>query len=150
MSTDRNRCASTTPIGRVVDFFETLSPSSLHRIGDIYAVDARFTDPFNEVQGTSAIARVFEHMFATTEAPRFAVMDTLGDDAQGFVTWTFHFRSVGFGARDWTIRGASHLAFDQHGRIHVHRDYWDAAQEFYERWPLLGALLRAIKRRIRA
>jgi len=32
----------------------------------------------------------------------------------------------------------------------VHRDYWDAAEELYEHLPLVGSLLRWLKRRIAA
>jgi hypothetical protein len=30
--------------------------------------------------------------------------------------------------------------------VAVHRDYWDAAEELYEKLPLLGSLMRFLKR----
>jgi hypothetical protein len=48
------------------------------------------------------------------------------------------------------VRGASHLLLSVDGRIAVHRDYWDPAEEVYEKVPVLGALMRAIKKRIAA
>ncbi|WP_413888997.1 hypothetical protein [Candidatus Aalborgicola defluviihabitans] len=36
------------------------------------------------------------------------------------------------------------------GRILDHRDYWDAAEELYEKLPLLGGLMRWLKRRANA
>ena len=36
------------------------------------------------------------------------------------------------------------------GRIARHRDYWDAAGELYEKLPLLGTLMRWLRRRIAA
>ena len=47
------------------------------------------------------------------------------------------------------IHGSSHLRFAHDGRVAYHRDYWDAAEELYETLPLLGSLLRWIKRRLR-
>ena len=47
-----------------------------------------------------------------------------------------------------TIHGASHLRFGADGRVVVHRDYWDAAEELYEKLPLVGALMRWLKRRL--
>jgi steroid delta-isomerase len=32
----------------------------------------------------------------------------------------------------------------------VHRDYWDAAEELYEKLPVLGALMRWLKQARRA
>jgi len=46
--------------------------------------------------------------------------------------------------------GASHLLLDADGRITSHRDYWDAAEELYEKLPVLGALMRILKRRAQA
>jgi steroid delta-isomerase len=46
------------------------------------------------------------------------------------------------------IRGATLLRLGADGRISDHRDYWDAAEELYEKLPLIGALMRWLRRRI--
>lgn len=134
---------------RAIDFFETLSPSTLARTGDIYAPDAYFKDPFNEVRGLDAIMHIYRHMFAQVDVPRFVVtMRVLqGDDA--FLTWDFLFRMKRFSSEPQCIRGATHLRFGGDGRICVHRDYWDAAEELYEKLPVLGGLMRVLKRAAR-
>lgn len=142
--------SNATPLARFQAYFESLTPLTLTEIGQIYAADARFKDPFNAVQGLDAVRRIFAHMFTTTEQPRFVVLHALGDATQGYVTWDFHFRSKGRGGRNWTIHGASRLEFNAQGLVALHRDYWDAAEQLYEHLPLLGALLRAIKRHLRA
>lgn len=139
-----------TPLARFVAYFETLTPSSLAEIGSIYATDARFKDPFNDVRGLDAVRGVFAHMFAVTQEPRFVALHALGDASEGYVTWDFHFRSKGRGARDWSIHGATRLVFDSAQQVILHRDYWDAAEELYEHLPLVGLTLRAIKRRLAA
>ena len=45
------------------------------------------------------------------------------------------------------MRGASHLVLDPQGLIVLHRDYWDAAEELYEKLPVVGALMRWLRRR---
>jgi steroid delta-isomerase len=133
---------------RIVDFFERLSPADLPRFGDYYAVDARFKDPFNEVQGLPAITAVFAHMYRALEAPRFVVKDIVADGEQCFLSWDFLFRFKRFAPGiDQTVRGATHLHFAADGRIVLHRDYWDAAEELYEKLPAVGALMRWLKRR---
>jgi steroid delta-isomerase len=134
-------------LARVIALFEGLAPGDLPALGQVYQAQARFKDPFNEVQGITAIKSIFEHMFATLEAPRFVIVDSLaaGDDA--FLTWNFDCRTRGAGGRALTIHGASHLRFGSDGRVALHRDYWDAAEELYEKLPVLGALMRWLKRR---
>lgn len=134
-------------LDRLVAWYETLMPETLTRIAEFYAHDARFKDPFNEVSGRTAIRRVFEHMFETTEAPRFRVVSHLAGEREAFVTWVFAFRAR---RRGFEVRGATHLLFDARGKVVSHRDYWDAAEELYAKLPVLGALLRALGRRLRA
>ncbi|MBI5257124.1 MAG: nuclear transport factor 2 family protein [Burkholderiales bacterium] len=137
-------------VRRVVTLFEALAPADLARLGEVYAPQARFKDPFNEVQGPDAIGRIFAHMFETLEAPRFVVQDALVDGNQAFLTWDFECRRRGSRGAALRIHGGTHLRFDAQGRVLLHRDYWDAAEELYERLPLLGALMRWLKRRLSA
>jgi steroid delta-isomerase len=135
-------------VQRTVTFFEQLSQANLQRMGDLYSADARFKDPFNEVTGVPAIVEVFEHMYRTLESPRFAVLDIVaaGDDC--FLTWDFLFRFKRFSPQqEQRVRGATHLRFADDGRIALHRDYWDAAEELYEKLPAVGAVMRWLKRR---
>jgi len=132
---------------RLVAWYETLTPQTLERIAELYAHDARFKDPFNDVTGRAAIRQVFAHMFATTQEPRFRILARVAGEGEAFVTWTFAFRAV---RRSLEIRGATHLRFDARGKVIDHRDYWDAAEELYAKLPLLGALMRLLGRRFRA
>ncbi len=138
------------PWRAIVDFFERLAPEDVARIGDVYASQARFKDPFNEIVGPDAIGRVFAHMFEQLENPRFVVRDCVGDATQAFLTWDFLFRRRADASTDWRIHGASHLRLDEHGRIVWHRDYWDTGEELYAKVPVLGALMRWLRRRAAA
>ena len=135
---------------RLVEFFETLTPASLERLDDFYSPRAYFKDPFNEVRGLVELRRVFDHMYQTLEQPRFVVTERIVDGAQCFLTWDFEFRFKNFDrARLQTVRGASHLKFGADGRVYFHRDYWDAAEELYEKLPLVRGLMRWLKKRAR-
>lgn len=151
------------PLMRLIAFYEGLSPARLAELRTLYAEDAVFKDPFNDVRGIAAIEAVFAHMFEQVAAPRFAVHDVVHDgdaghsgtgDApearpltQAFLTWDFHF---GSGASLRVVRGATHLRFAADGRVTQHRDYWDAAEELYEKIAVLGVLMRWLKRRLQA
>ena len=133
-------------LARLVAFYEHLSLESLAQLGAVYAPDARFKDPFNEVVGHAAILAIFEHMFVQVDHPRFVVLDSMGQDGQAFLTWEFRFRMKRHVAGEQCIRGATHVRFDTLGRVVVHRDYWDVAEELYEKLPVLGAFMRMLKR----
>jgi ketosteroid isomerase-like protein len=134
-------------VAHIVTLFETLTAADVARLDDLYAGDVRFKDPFNEVQGITAVQRIFAHMFVALDEPHFIVRDILVQGDACFLSWDFVFRFKRFSRELQTIRGASHLLLDAQGRITLHRDYWDAAEELYEKLPVVGGLMRWLKRR---
>jgi len=135
--------------------FEQLQPADLPTLGRWYAPDARFKDPFKEVQGAAAIEAIFAHMFHSLHEPRFVVTERIVQGSQCFLVWDFVFRFKTMDRQtQQCIRGGSHLQFVQNAqgawRISVHRDYCDAAEELYEKLPLVGGLMRWLKKRVNA
>jgi hypothetical protein len=138
-------------VAQIVQFFEALTLQNVAQLGEFYDPQARFTDPFNDVTGVPAITAIFEHMFVSLEQPRFVVKARVLQGAQCFLTWEFRFYFKGYKAgQEQVILGASHLVFSPAGQITLHRDYWDAAHELYEKLPVVGSVMRWLKRRINA
>lgn len=134
-------------VARIVTLFEQLTPADIERLGEFYDRDARFKDPFNDVQGLSAVQAVFRHMYRSLDEPRFVVRDIIVQGDQCFLSWDFLFRFKRFSSEQQTVRGGSQLQLDAIGLITHHRDYWDAAEELYEKLPLVGTLMRWLKKR---
>lgn len=137
-------------LARLVAFFETIAPDTVGQLPLVYTEDVYFKDPFNEVQGLADVTRIFAHMFQQVDAPRFVVTSSVLQGDQAFLTWDFLFRMKRFSTEVQCIRGATHLKFAADGRANFHRDYWDAAEELYEKLPLLGSLMRGLKRLARS
>jgi steroid Delta-isomerase len=143
MHTEDSRAA----VARLTAWFESLTPQSLGQLDRFYTADSRFKDPFNEVQGVPSITLIFKHMFVALHEPRFVVTQQIVDGPQAFLVWEFRFRFKRFDTvTEQVIRGGSHLTLAADGRISDHRDYWDAAEELYEKLPGLGTLMRWLKR----
>lgn len=135
-------------VDRLVQFFETLQAQDLPLLPQLYSPEARFKDPFNEVQGLRAIEHIFAHMFEALDSPHFIVTERIVQDHQCFLVWDFRFRFKRFDTATWqTVRGGTHVVFNDAGLVTLHRDYWDAAEELYEKLPMVGGLMRWLKRR---
>lgn len=134
----------------LIRFFESITPESVSRFPEFYAENAWFKDPFNEVRGVGAIQRIFAHMFGQVDEPRFVVSEQVADAYGAVLIWTFHyrFRGAGKASAEQVMRGVSHLKFDADGKVVFHRDYWDTAEELYMKIPLLGALMRFLRKRL--
>jgi steroid Delta-isomerase len=143
-----------TPLQRLSDFYTQITPESVSHLRELYAPDAYFKDPFNEVRGIDSIVKIFSHMFVQIAQPRFEVLSCIqgqGDHAdEAFLVWLFYWKKNTQGNEAPPIRGSSHVKFDSLGRVTYHRDYWDAAEELYETIPLLGSVLRLIKKKLKA
>lgn len=134
-----------SPLENLMAWYQNLSRESLARIAEFYTDDAFFKDPFNEFRSREMISRVFEHMFDTLEDPRFVITSTVSENGRTFIIWDMKFRLQG---KAMTIHGCSHLVFADDGRVASHRDYWDAAEELYEKIPVLGWLMKRLKRKL--
>ena len=133
----------------LVSFFENIRPESIAEFPRHYAEDAYFKDPFNEVRGISAIQQIFTHMFQQVDEPRFSIIDRVVDENGALLVWEFHFRVKRWGrSQAQLIRGASHLRLNAEGKVIWHRDYWDAAEELYAKLPIIGGLMRSLKKRV--
>ncbi len=141
------RATAHPQVAAIVHFFEHLAPADLARLHTLYTPEARFKDPFNAVQGVPAIAGIFEHMFKNLNQPRFVVLEAVHQGDRLFLSWDFLFGMKRWQAGEQRIHGGSLLKLAADGRISEHRDYWDAAEELYEKLPAVGALMRWLKRR---
>lgn len=137
-------------IERIVSLFETFAPADVQRLREYYCDDAYFKDPFNEVRGVEPIQRIYAHMFDALDEPRFVVTQQMAQGAECWLAWEFQFRyRTIMKDRTQVVRGASHLLLAADGRIRSHRDYWDAAEEVYEKLPVIGWVMRWLKRQAR-
>lgn len=136
----------TNDLARLHAFFTQLNPKSIALIGEIYAQNAYFKDPFNEVRGIAAIEHIFAHMFVQVDRPRFEIRQTVLQGGNAFLVWDFCFHMRRWNKAEQRIHGSSHITFDSSGKVAHHRDYWDAAEELYEKLPVLAGLMRGLKR----
>ncbi|MFW6021747.1 MAG: nuclear transport factor 2 family protein [Guyparkeria sp.] len=132
---------------RYVGVMEGLRVDRLDALATVYAADAHFVDPFNEVRGIEAIQAVFAHGFSQCPGMRFVVQARAVDGERALLRWRMHCDAS---ARGVSIEGMSELVLGADGRVVEHVDYWDPAAQLYERVPLLGWLMRRIRRRLAA
>jgi len=141
-----------TALQQYIRFYEALSPQMLEHLGEIFTADARFKDPFNDVRGVDKIRKVFDNMFKTVGVPQFRVTDwgfSDQDKTHAFLRWHFIYR-VGGKGEPVVVEGMSDVTFAPDHKVSSHLDFWDAGQGLYEHLPIIGAVLRMIRKRVEA
>lgn len=134
-------------LAQLLDWYATLTPATIGRAAQFYADDVHFRDPFNDARGVAAVETIMRHMFASSERPRFLIGECIAQGEQAFVTWRFVFELRG---QEYQVHGGTHFRFNAAGKVTLHRDYWDAAEELLQKLPLVGAPLRWLRRRFSA
>ncbi len=136
-------------LSNLIHFFECLTQNSVANMPRFYAPNAYFKDPFNEVNHIDDIQQIFYNMFDHVNNPRFVVHTAFESEQQAFIGWHFLFEMKRFKVGQLQcIKGASHLQLNENQLVIFHRDYWDAAEELYEKIPLLAQLMRWLKKRV--
>ena len=126
-------------------YLETLRPETLPELLKYVSADVHFQDPFNDVHGIDAMAEIFRHVFELVGPVRFTVYQAQAAGRVGLFSWRFEGQLFG---KPWVFNGTSVITFDEDGMVIVHIDHWDAAQNFYERLPLIGWLFAWLRRRL--
>ncbi len=133
---------------KIKHFFETLNQETpVESFKNIYADTVKFKDPFNEVEGVSAVHRIFAHMYENLDDPKFVVKEYIENKNVGYVKWDFNFTFKGE-KQENSFEGVSRFEMNTEGKVTSHVDFWDAAEHMYEKMPLLGSVLRFVKRKI--
>jgi ketosteroid isomerase-like protein len=134
-------------VARFQQTFQELRHDNLSRLAAVYADDVIFEDPLHRVEGLAALTGYFERMYVGVESIGFEFGEVIEAPGQAMLTWTMHMthRRLRPG-EPLALPGASHIRYGQ--RVHYHRDYFDAGALLYERLPLLGAVVRTIRRRV--
>lgn len=138
-----------------IQAYENLTTDNLLQLGELFSEQVVFKDPFNHVQGKDATLAIFKHMFATTQTPKFNVINAAMHKDIGLLYWHFDFvlpskqnqqniQSV------QNIRGMSRVRFDQNGLVTEHIDHWDAGEQIYSKVPILAWLIKQVKKRLSA
>lgn len=128
-------------------FFEQLSQNDIDRFGEFYAHQAHFKDPFHEVQCLNDIKTIFSHMFQVAPEAKFLIQHRFINDDSAMIIWTM---MLNVRNQNISIKGTSHLVFNEQGLVVLHRDYWDTGEELFSKLPYIGAPTRWLMKQFSA
>jgi hypothetical protein len=132
-------------LAKMAAFFSEMSPENVIQVRELYAQNATFRDPINEVKGSQAIEEVMADLFRQLKNIRVVVRDMHGNEDAGCLLWNMHYE---FRGKSRTIPGVSHFRFNEEGKVTAQEDFWDASFVLYGEFPVLGLAMRGIRRMV--
>jgi hypothetical protein len=134
-------------IRRFCEFYDGFSPEWVERLEEIYHPQYEFHDPFHDF--SADMPRMKEHfskIFKLAQS-KFIVEDAARGGDGAYVRWTWEWK--------WkpkhelrVVPGVTHIRLSDDGRVAYHRDLFDAAYGFFEVVPVVGGMIRAVKKRL--
>ena len=126
-------------------YFSELNLSDLETINDFYSENILFQDPLHEIQGRENVREYFEKLNQNLISGAFTFTDEAIKGNTAFLQWEMNLQ-LKRPKKKIQVSGISVLTIDQ--KITSHQDYFDAGALFYEHVPILGGLIRFLKRKI--
>ncbi|HVE13128.1 MAG TPA: nuclear transport factor 2 family protein [Elusimicrobiota bacterium] len=137
-------------IARFKDFFSVWNEENIRKkIKDTYAADLYFNDTLKSVRDVKELEAYMVRGAQAVDSCTVEYLDVLSKDGEYYFHWRMDilFKKFRKGKLQSSY-GISHIRFDKDGKVVYHQDYWDAAGNFFEKIPLLGAGIRFIKRQL--
>lgn len=114
----------------------------------VYHPEVEFQDPFHRIVGRDCLEEYLAGGVKDAVMCTFTFHREIVAGNQAFVEWTMQLAHRKLqGGRAHSTPGGSMLVVGEGGII-VHRDYFDAGSMLYERVPVLGSLVRLVKKRV--
>ena len=134
-------------------FLERLGPETIAEFDRLLDHDVHFRDPFNDVVGKDRVKAIFKTMVddlddLSVEVDGIALAPTEDGKEIGFLHWRMRGKLVRMSHKPFDVTGVSRVEMGDDGRVRSHVDYWDVAAGLYEKLPVLGPVLRWLRRRL--
>jgi steroid Delta-isomerase len=107
----------------------------------LYAPDAHFIDPFNDVRGRDHFKRVTKNINARIKEMRFDDLELVGDEPHFMLSWNCTIE----GRLGLTIRTRGVTEFrSEDGRVTFHQDHWDVMSSLARTVPGISTMYAKI------
>ena len=137
-------------VERFKDFFSVFNTENIRKkVRDTYPANLYFNDTLRSIRTVQELEAYMVRGAEATDSCTVEYLDVVSHNGEYYFRWKMDIRFKKF--KKGTVQssiGISHIRFDKDGRVVFHQDYWDAASHFFEKIPLLGGGIRAVKRRL--
>ena len=131
-------------------FFENLNINTpIEEYKKVFDLNAQFKDPFHKVFGLEKIYKIFQDMYTKLDNPKFKIIEVISEDKVIYIKWDFEFKFKNKSKQE-SFEGISRVEFNNEGKAISHIDYWDSAENLYEKIPILSFFIKLIKKKIKS
>lgn len=134
-----------TCIRLLMEYFETMKFDQEEKLDPVYADQIRFEDPLHVIEGKENLKAYFKDLNKNLVSGNFDFHTTRTIGNKVYTEWIM---KIQLKRPNKTIQlpGISILTFEE--KITSQRDYFDAGAMIYEHIPIIGGIIRKVKKKV--
>ncbi|WP_296622827.1 nuclear transport factor 2 family protein [Marivirga sp.] len=132
-------------IEKFKNYFSQIDFSNNSILNEIYSADIVFKDPIHEIKGIENLKEYFQKLNDNLIEGSFLFTDESIVDNKAYLSWEMNLK-LKRPIKNVKASGISVLIIED--KIIKQRDYFDAGELFYENIPILGGIIRSIKKKL--
>lgn len=143
-------CGDEKPLwlAHFIETYQHLAVDNLSNLETIYHQDIVFQDPLHMISGFNNLADYFAQLYQNVTACNFVIKQVIQQDNHAALYWTMTYQHKHLnGGQSIEVEGHS-IVVGEDNKVIYHRDYIDLGQMLYEHIPLLGGVIRWLKKRV--
>lgn len=129
------------------NFYASLSTESINDLKQIYSPHIIFEDPVMRIEGLDALERHYRNLLMNVGECRFEIYYKGTAPLHSYVHWQMSYRHPRLNCGK-TIEVAGISVLQGHDKIEYQRDFYDMGALLYEQLPIVGNVIRGLRRRL--
>ncbi|WP_157716260.1 nuclear transport factor 2 family protein [Roseivirga echinicomitans] len=134
-----------TTLKKFKDYFAQMEFDNDTILEAIYSKNVVFKDPIHEINGIEKLSEYFKKLNDNLTEGSFQFIDESTIDNKAYLSWEMHLK-LKRPNKSVKASGISVLTIEE--KIISQRDYFDAGELFYENIPVLGGVIRFLKKKL--
>jgi len=136
--------------------YHHLNADNVDSLAEVYAAELTFIDPFHRIDGLDAFKAYIRNLYANVSQCRFEfgepvaqslLVDSPSQLRRVYLDWTMTFCHPRLNkGQPISVPGVSQLQCDE--KIIRHQDFFDGGALLYQHIPVLGQVIKRLKRRM--
>lgn len=134
---------------RIIKYFNEFSPDKMEILDLFYDSNIEFLDPAVKLKGLPDLKEYYLAVYKNVKTIDFKFHEILKDGETYCATYTLSLLVKGLnGGKKYSVEGMSVLKFNKKNLLSYHRDYIDLGAMVYEKLPVIGTMIRLMKKQL--
>lgn len=131
---------------KISNSFNQFTGTNVEVLEQFYAPNVKYSDPISTVTGLDNVKKLLAKTYRNVQSLRYAFFDFICESNRISASYKLNIQISGLNdGKPYIVEGTSVFRVNSEGMVVQHKDYFDLGSMVYEKHPLTGGTIRAIK-----